>query len=71
MVGSSPYTMHVTAPTASAPLCVLRGTALTRAVSRKEEVFECCFKDANGQVAHAAELDVYVSLLSMEVVLTC
>ena len=56
----SPFRCLVSTPTASAPHCILRGSALLKAIARKEEYFEIQFRDFLGQVAHAEELDVYV-----------
>lgn len=59
----SPFTCIVTTPTASSPHCILRGPALLNAIARKEEYFEIQFRDANSQIAHAEDLDVYVDLI--------
>lgn len=61
----SPFTCIVTTPTASSPHCILRGPALLNAIARKEEYFEIQFRDANGQIAHAEDLDVYVDVIDV------
>ena len=58
-----PYSVLASTPTPLAPLCVLKGSALTRATARKEEVFEVSFKDSLGQVAHAQEVSMHASSL--------
>lgn len=56
----SPF--HCVAQTSGpcAAQCVVRGEALQQAVARLQQTFEITFKDANGQVTHAEDLDVYV-----------
>lgn len=60
-IAGSPFTCHVSTPTPSAPHCILRGPALQAAIARKEETFEIQFRDATGQLAHAEDLDVFVT----------
>ena len=61
-VADSPYTMHASSPTPSAPLCLVRGPALFKAIARQQETFEVLFKDVHGHVAQSEELDVYAML---------
>lgn len=56
-----PYTAVVSTPSPSPACCVLYGAALTLATARKEEHFELQFRDAQGKLAHAEEVDVYVT----------
>jgi hypothetical protein len=56
----SPFTVHAANPEPFPLNCVLRGGALTTAVSREMNKFEVEFKDKLGVVTHAVELDVFV-----------
>jgi len=56
----SPALCFVRTPIADAARCVLTGESLYAAVARVQQVLEIQFRDSEGQVAHAEELDVHV-----------
>lgn len=56
----SPALCFARTPTADAASCVLSGDALHSAVARVQQTFEIGFRDTEGRVAHAEELDVHV-----------
>lgn len=56
----SPFNPIANDPEPSAAQCVVRGEALTHAVSREMNKFELEFKDKLGFVTHAVDLDVFV-----------
>lgn len=59
----SPFTCRCSTPTPSAPFCVVSGNALQKAIARQQQFFEIQFRDAQGNIAHAEEVDVYVEFV--------
>ena len=57
----SPVTLEATTPTPVARQCEVEGHGLVRVAAREVAHFRIGFRDANGRVAHAEEVDVYVT----------
>ena len=62
-VPGSPFALTVVTPSPIASMCQVSGESLTQAVARNSQSFEIRFRDAQGGVAHAEDLDVYVEPL--------
>lgn len=55
-----PFTVHASTNQPCHTKCEAKGDALHRAISRSTHSFDIYFRDKLGQVAHAADLDVFV-----------
>ena len=57
----SPFSCVASVPLPLAKQCLIVGESLTRATAREVETFRISFRDAQGRVAYAEELDIYVT----------